>query len=475
MSKKWFLFLFILTVAVRLVFHLITNYTVDDALITFRYAENLAAGNGFVYSSGERVLGTSTPLYTLLLAVLNILHVGSLAGSLLINLAAAGMTSCVLFRWADDFEARHLALLPVLAYAFFPRSVISDICGLETGLFTFLATVSLYFLYRKKYLQAVMIASIAGITRPEGFALLIIAVAISIWNQRRLRLLIPPLVGIGGWLLFSQLYFGGVIPNSAIAKHALYSGARVTGFWDNLILVFVLRSPMSWLIWLFFSIGMIVTWEKSRILLLSAFLALGYLFTLALSGTHIFFWYSAPIYPVIFLISNVGLSYLLSRVGGESDERMRRVLSGLTVVLTVAALTVAIVIRLPGIESESLNYHNVHAAAGKYLLRTVAPGETVLAEDIGYLGYFYRGSIIDRDGLVTPQAIPYNKLGNYRAFIDSVNADWLFLATDSPGVKEMIDSESFKEKYVQVSFQTAAAQTSHLLFRKHQPAETKYQ
>ena len=41
---------------------------VDDAYITFRYARNLVTGAGFVYNPGERVLGTTTPLYTWLLA-----------------------------------------------------------------------------------------------------------------------------------------------------------------------------------------------------------------------------------------------------------------------------------------------------------------------------------------------------------------------------------------------------------------------
>ncbi|MCS6911199.1 MAG: hypothetical protein NZM11_11645, partial [Anaerolineales bacterium] len=43
--------------------------TVDDAYITFRYARNLIGGAGFVYNVGERVLGTTTPAYTLLLAL----------------------------------------------------------------------------------------------------------------------------------------------------------------------------------------------------------------------------------------------------------------------------------------------------------------------------------------------------------------------------------------------------------------------
>src|SRR5437762_13129041 len=47
----------------------------DDAYTTLRYAANLANGSGFVYNPGERVWGTTTPLFTLLLAV-----VGRLVG-----------------------------------------------------------------------------------------------------------------------------------------------------------------------------------------------------------------------------------------------------------------------------------------------------------------------------------------------------------------------------------------------------------
>lgn len=41
---------------------------IDDAFITFRFARNIVHGIGSVYNSGERVLGTTTPFYTLLMA-----------------------------------------------------------------------------------------------------------------------------------------------------------------------------------------------------------------------------------------------------------------------------------------------------------------------------------------------------------------------------------------------------------------------
>src|SRR5262245_3913264 len=40
----------------------------DDPYITYRYAADLARGAGFVYNQGERLLSTTTPLYTLILA-----------------------------------------------------------------------------------------------------------------------------------------------------------------------------------------------------------------------------------------------------------------------------------------------------------------------------------------------------------------------------------------------------------------------
>ena len=42
----------------------------EDAFIVLRYARNLAAGQGFTYNPGERVLGVTTPLQTLLSTVL---------------------------------------------------------------------------------------------------------------------------------------------------------------------------------------------------------------------------------------------------------------------------------------------------------------------------------------------------------------------------------------------------------------------
>ncbi len=47
--------------------------SLDDFFITYRYAQNLAQGNGLVFNPGERVFGTTAPGLALLLAAAHLL------------------------------------------------------------------------------------------------------------------------------------------------------------------------------------------------------------------------------------------------------------------------------------------------------------------------------------------------------------------------------------------------------------------
>src|SRR5580700_1207941 len=65
-----FLWLLGLAGIIRILFagRLLPDGLFDDAYITFRYAANLARGFGLVFNPGERVLGTTSPLFTFILA-----------------------------------------------------------------------------------------------------------------------------------------------------------------------------------------------------------------------------------------------------------------------------------------------------------------------------------------------------------------------------------------------------------------------
>jgi hypothetical protein len=66
---------------------------VDDAYITFRYAENIAAGKGFVFNPQDGpVQGTSTPLFTLLLAAGRLAGLPCGAATLLLSVLGGALT-----------------------------------------------------------------------------------------------------------------------------------------------------------------------------------------------------------------------------------------------------------------------------------------------------------------------------------------------------------------------------------------------
>ena len=143
---------------------------VDDAYITFRYARNLITGRGFVYNPGEHVLGTTTPLYTVLLAGLALVT-GSYdfpALAMGIN-AVSGATAVGLLYVLDKRLAEHQApaLGAALLWALAPYSVTFAIGGMETDLtIALLLTTANAHLSGKPRAMAVL-SGLALLARPD--------------------------------------------------------------------------------------------------------------------------------------------------------------------------------------------------------------------------------------------------------------------------------------------------------------------
>jgi arabinofuranosyltransferase len=467
MKKSTPIILFFAAIAVRMVVFFVTHYAVDDAFITFRYAANIALGNGFVYSLGERVLGTSTPLFTLLIAAFNLIGISSITTALLINLTAAGLTTVILYHWSQHLDLGRFATLPAVIYIVFPRSVICDIAGMETALFTLLITSGLYLLYTRKHLAAITVASLAAITRPEGWALLALVLAVTIFRDRRQLLLkaIPVLLIAGNWLLFAYLYFGSIVPNSLTAKMALYSGNEHFGSWQSLAITLGMNSPFGWIIWPLFLLGLIFAFRKDRLLGIIALWCGAYLGALIVSGTHVFFWYPAPVYPTSFVFVTIAVVYLLLHMPIRNAAYTNWAPAVVSMLVVVASL-IHLTSRFDNLRYEMATYHDVHIAAADYLTQHARPNDRVLAEDIGYLGYYFRGIIIDRDGLVTPQAASYNRAGEYRRFADSTNAEWLFIDPDYPASLPLVTASDFAERYEMIPLPGAGNNPSHQLYRR---------
>src|SRR5262249_44671181 len=106
----------------------------DDAAITFRYAERLAAGHGFTYNDHERVQGASNPLYTLALAAIVAVgpHVEPSARALaVVLLAASAVLTAILAR---EFSGSNFGLVAgvLLPTSFFFKY--QALSGMESAL-----------------------------------------------------------------------------------------------------------------------------------------------------------------------------------------------------------------------------------------------------------------------------------------------------------------------------------------------------
>lgn len=205
--------------------------TVDDAYITFRYARNIATGVGFVYNAGERVLGTTTPAYALLLAAAS-----RLAGfydyprlALLLNTLINALSFGVVLRLATRLTGLPwVGLGAALLFAIEGRGLDFATGGMEAG-FNQLAVLSTFLLLLENRTRwAAVTLGLALLIRPDGINLAAAFFGVLGLESLRHKRPLPWVEGaifsavVLPWVAFATAYFGNFIPQSILAKSELY-------------------------------------------------------------------------------------------------------------------------------------------------------------------------------------------------------------------------------------------------------------
>lgn len=213
--------------ASRIFFHVYLDYTADDAYTTYRYARNIANGEGFVYNLGERVQGTSTPLFTLILA-----GCGYAVGVEHIPLASrviafvADITSLVLL-WIVLSEATELARFVACALlVVYPKVVLVSVSGMEAPIVVVLMLLSYVLLFNLNSPKAAIVVLVLLLAcRMDAIIWIGVCVWRAGWPQLKGAATVALVSGCiyVGWLVFSYLYFGSFLPNVLIAKVVSYS------------------------------------------------------------------------------------------------------------------------------------------------------------------------------------------------------------------------------------------------------------
>jgi MFS family permease len=204
---------------------------VDDAYISGRYAMNLAAGEGLVYSFGEPAIeGFTNLLWTLLLAV------GLLLGA---PITALMVNSGLVFGWLSIAAAMALtraligrdspwSLLCALVIALSPHLAVATTNGLESSMFLCGVLTLCWLTVRATERQrawAGLGAGLLGLVRPEGWAVGGLCFLYDLWTHgregrwRQRLAFVAPFAGVViGATLFRLGYFGALLPNTFSAK-----------------------------------------------------------------------------------------------------------------------------------------------------------------------------------------------------------------------------------------------------------------
>jgi arabinofuranosyltransferase len=211
-------------VALAAIVLLRTAWLCDDAAITLRTVDNFIHGYGLRWNVAERVQSYTHPLWLFLLSVPYAItkegYVSTLVLSMVLSLAAF---TCVVFRLARSVPAACAAALALLASRAFVDYAAS---GLENPLTYLLLALFVLESRRetdpgRRLVRLSLVGGLLAVTRMDALLLIVPALLLEARGRplvRTVRLAALGFLPFFFWEAFSLVYYGLLVPNTAIAK-----------------------------------------------------------------------------------------------------------------------------------------------------------------------------------------------------------------------------------------------------------------
>jgi hypothetical protein len=224
----------------------IRPWMLDDAFISFRYAENFAAGHGLVFNPGERVEGYTTFLWVFILGVgrligLNVVSLAKILG------AVFSLATVLLLLFAHRFSRQIPMRASLLAALFLGTCGIFTpwlSSGMEVSLFTFLLLFSFLYHFSLSEMEAPsalklgflgFVLAMTALTRPEGLLIagLLLTARLLRVRTRGWRDFTPSFLAFAAiylpYFAWRLSYYGYLLPNTFYTKVGSSSEQVVRG------------------------------------------------------------------------------------------------------------------------------------------------------------------------------------------------------------------------------------------------------
>ena len=265
-TDYWLLITVLFLAHILFYFFALGTDAVDDAYISFRYAQNAIRGYGFFFNPGERVEGFTNFLWTTLMIPLEGARVDVGRASMVLGVLFGLGTLWLVVRFAKTVGApRGAGLLAAFLLAVDGSFALWSVAGLETAMFAFLVFAGAALYVREQdggrktddgdsssvlhppsgFPHSGIFFALAAMTRPEGLMVFAITVAHqAAWRvlaERRLftrrdieRVVAFSALFVPYWL-GRWWYYKSFFPNSFYAKVSVSGpAAQIERGWNHL-------------------------------------------------------------------------------------------------------------------------------------------------------------------------------------------------------------------------------------------------
>ncbi|MGW4482828.1 hypothetical protein ACWEOE_03215 [Amycolatopsis sp. NPDC004368] len=231
----WRAFVVVLTLAFSLVHQLLFATATEDALVTFRYAQNIADGNGPVFNPGDRNEGYANFLWLVVIALPGAAFGADIPTSAVV-LGVVATLGCVLLSYFLANRVTRLALpegaVPQPAIGVAAAVLTAGASGLavygpsgtELPMFVVLVLGVVNALVARRAVVAGVLVAGAVMTRPEGLVLAVVAGLWLVLAAARGRrdwwapggYVLGALVFLVPWTAWRATYYQHFLPDSAV-------------------------------------------------------------------------------------------------------------------------------------------------------------------------------------------------------------------------------------------------------------------
>ncbi len=459
-----------LAIVSGLLYAIFGNWAYDDPFITYRYAQNLLAGSGFVYNPGQYVLSTTTPLFAFLLALFgniwpDLPHLANLIGAI-----SLGLGGLLIWDLAHTWRSPWVGWTGLLLYPIFPLVVTT--LGSETPVYLALCLLTIVLYARKAYVWTAVAGALAALARLDG-VLVVLPLCIDYLlterrqlqltgtveaKLRRLRQLLPwSAIGwycgiLVSWMALVWWYFGSPFPVTLAAKQSQGTLAISQKFAAGFLSVLETYGS-HWHYWVAAAIALLglayLILRNRRWWILPAWTLL-YFIAYVLLGVTSYFWYYAPLVPGFVVLAGLGITALGNSAltttddSSHSDQGRNWLVRNRNGLIATSFLFILLFFQVRDLARFARNpdaRYSIYKEIGQWLDEHTSKDESVGALEIGIIGYYAQREMIDFAGLLQP-AVAEHLIGaqDYSAAagwaLREYQPDYIVLQADFPQIED---------------------------------------